>query len=62
LKGADNERIERKEVIVSGTGVVEVAFDIPAGLAGKKVLFAGLVGKSIKDALQHLQTKAQAVN
>ncbi len=61
LKGADNERIERKEVIVSGTGVVEVAFDIPAGLAGKKVIFAGLVGKSIKDALQHLQTKAQAV-
>jgi N-sulfoglucosamine sulfohydrolase len=61
LKGADNERIERKEVIVSGTGVVEVAFDIPAGLAGKKVLFAGLVGKSIKDALQHLQTKPQAV-
>lgn len=57
LKGAENERIERKEFKVSGTGVIEATFDIPATLAGKKVSFAGLVGTSIKDALQHLQSK-----
>lgn len=55
LKGADNSRIERKEVKASGTGVIEVTFDIPADV--KAVVFAGLVGKSIKDTLQHLQTK-----
>lgn len=57
LKGGDNARIERKEFMASGTGVIEATFDIPANLTGKKVSFAGLVGKSIKDALQHLQTK-----
>ncbi len=57
LKGARNERIERKEFKVSGTGVIEATFDIPAGLSGKTVSFAGLVGTSIKDALQHLQSK-----
>lgn len=57
LKGGGNERIERKEVKASGTGVIEVSFDIPAEVPGGKVIFAGLVGKSINDALQHLQTK-----
>lgn len=57
LKGAKNERIERKEFKVSGTGVIEATFDIPAGLSGKTVSFAGLVGTSIKDTLQHLQSK-----
>lgn len=57
LKGGSNERIERKEVKASGTGVIEVTFDIPAEVPGGKVSFAGLVGKSIQDALQHLQTK-----
>lgn len=57
LKNGDNSRIERKEFKVSGTGVIEATFDIPVDLAGKQVIFAGLVGTSIKDALQHLQTK-----
>lgn len=61
LKGADNERIERKEFKVSGTGVIDATFDIPASLAGKKVCFAGLVGITIKDALQHVQTKPAPV-
>lgn len=55
LKGGDNSRIERKEVKASGTGVIEVTFDIPAGV--KSVIFAALVGTSIKDTPQHLQTK-----
>lgn len=57
LKGGGNERIERKEVKASGTGEIEVTFDIPAEIPGGKVIFAGLVGKSIKDALQQFQTK-----
>lgn len=57
LKGTGNERIERKEVLVSGSGTVEVSFDIPATLPGGRVSFAGLVGKGIQDALQHLQSK-----
>ncbi len=57
LKGGGNERIERKELKASGDGVIEVTFDIPAKVPGGKVSFAGLVGSSIKDALQHLQTK-----
>ena len=61
LKGGGNERIERKEVKASGTGVIEVTFDIPAEVPGGKVIFAGLVGKSIKDALQQIQTKPTPV-
>jgi N-sulfoglucosamine sulfohydrolase len=49
LKGGGNERIERKEVNASGTGEIEVTFDIPAEVPGGKVIFAGLVGTSIKD-------------
>lgn len=57
LKGGDNSRIERKELKASGGGLFEVTFDIPATVPGGKVIFAALVGTSIKDALQHLQTK-----
>lgn len=57
LKGAGNERIERKEVKASGSGVIEVTFDLPADIPGGKVNFAGLVGTGMQDALQHIQTK-----
>lgn len=57
LKGPDGGRIQRKEYKASGVGVIEATFDIPASLAGKKVMFAALVGKDIKAALQHLQSK-----
>jgi N-sulfoglucosamine sulfohydrolase len=57
LKGANNERIERKSLKISGKGEAEVTFDIPADLPGGKVIFAALVGESIKDALQHIQSK-----
>lgn len=57
LKGAKNERIERKTVKASGAGTLEVTFEIPADVVGDAVSFAGLVGENIKSALQHLQTK-----
>jgi N-sulfoglucosamine sulfohydrolase len=60
LKGGGNELIElieRKEVKASGTGEIEVAFEIPAEVPGNKVIFAVLVGTSLKDSAQHIQTK-----
>jgi N-sulfoglucosamine sulfohydrolase len=57
LKGANNERIERKALKAAGNGVLEVTFDIPAQVPGGKVIFAALVGENINAALQHLQTK-----
>jgi N-sulfoglucosamine sulfohydrolase len=57
LKDGKNGRLIRKTVKASGTGEIEVTFDIPAQVAGDAVIFAGLVGNSIQDALQHVQTK-----
>jgi N-sulfoglucosamine sulfohydrolase len=57
LKSASNARIERKEVKASGTGEIEVTFDIPAQLDGGGVLFAGLVGTGMSDSLQLIQSK-----
>ncbi len=57
LKDGDNARIERKEVKASGTGEIEVTFDIPAEIPGGKVNFAGLVGTSMKDSLELIQSK-----
>jgi N-sulfoglucosamine sulfohydrolase len=56
LKDGKGTRLERKEVKASGTGEIEVTFDIPA-TAADKVSFAGLVGTSIDNALQHVQSK-----
>lgn len=55
LKNAKGARIKRIEVLASGTGEKEVIFDIPADT--NAVSFAGLVGKNIQEALQHVQTK-----
>lgn len=57
LKDGNNARIERKEVKASGTGVIEVTFDIPAEISGGKVNFAGLVGTGMKDSLELIQPK-----
>jgi N-sulfoglucosamine sulfohydrolase len=59
LKSGKGERIKRIELKASGEGEQEVSFDIPADV--KSVSFAGLVGKSINDALQHLQSKVVSV-
>lgn len=59
LKNGKGDRIKRIEVMASGEGEKEVSFDIPAD--AKSVSFAGLVGKGINDALQHLQSKVVPV-
>lgn len=57
LKDDRNKRVERRTITAKGTGVIEVTFDIPPNLGTKAVIFAGLVGDNINNALQHLQTK-----
>ncbi|MFN0078353.1 MAG: sulfatase [Prosthecobacter sp.] len=55
LKDAKGTRLKRIEIKASGEGIKAVTFDIPAEV--KAVSFAGLVGKGINDALQHVQSK-----
>ena len=57
LKDGKNGRIKRETLLAKGEGRLEVTFDIPAEVPGGKVIIAGLVGTSIQDALQHLQTQ-----
>lgn len=59
LKNGKGDRIKRIELKASGEGEQEVSFDIPADVTS--VSFAGLVGKSINDALQHLESKVVPV-
>ncbi len=57
LKDGKNARIERKTVKASGTGELEVTFDVPAQVPENAIIFAGFVGEDFKQALQYLQTK-----
>jgi N-sulfoglucosamine sulfohydrolase len=59
LKNGKGTRIQRIEILVRGEGVKEVGFDIPADV--QSVSFAGLVGKNINEALQHVQSKVVRV-
>lgn len=59
MKNGKGDRIKRIELKASGEGEQEVSFDIPADVTS--VSFACLVGKSINDALQHLQSKVVPV-
>lgn len=58
LKAGPNfKRVDRKVVKASGSGEIEVTFEIPAEMAGKAVRFAAFVGKDYASNLQHLQTE-----
>jgi len=54
--GADSKRVERKVVKVSGKGLAELTFAVPASTSGKVVRFAAFIGKDYASNLQHLQT------
>lgn len=56
LKDAKGGRIKRNSLTVKGSGEVDVTFDIPDEVPGQKVVFAGLVGTGMQDALQHVQS------
>ena len=59
--GVDQARIDRKVVEVSGTGVAEVRFDVPAEVPGGVVSFAAFLGDDYPTSLQHLQSAAVQV-
>jgi N-sulfoglucosamine sulfohydrolase len=54
--GKQAARVDRKIVEVSGSGVAEVRFDLPANVPDDIVEFAAFIGKDYPTSLQHLQT------
>ncbi len=55
-EGPEAKRVDRKVVTVSGEGVVEVTFAVPASVPGNVVRVAAFIGKDYAGHLQHLQT------
>ncbi len=54
--GPQFKRVDRKVVKVSGDGVIEVTFDVPAAVPGNIVRFAAFIGEDFTRNRQHLQT------
>jgi N-sulfoglucosamine sulfohydrolase len=54
--GPELNRVDRKVVKVSGEGVVEVTFDVPAVVPGNVVGFAAFIGEDFAGSRQYLQT------
>ena len=54
--GPQFKRVDRKVVKVSGDGVIEVTFDVPAAVPGNTVRFAAFIGEDFASSRQHLQT------
>jgi N-sulfoglucosamine sulfohydrolase len=54
--GPDNQRLDRKIVPVSGNGVAEVRFEVPASVPADTVSFAAFVGEEFSVSLQHVQS------
>ena len=54
LKNGSGKRIERKVLKASGTGEIEVQFNVPKDLQGNKVSFAAFIGEEFSRNLQHL--------
>jgi N-sulfoglucosamine sulfohydrolase len=54
--GAEARRVERKVVKVSGNGIGEVTFAVPASLSGDTITVAAFVGEEFAGNLQHLNS------
>jgi N-sulfoglucosamine sulfohydrolase len=54
--GPEAKRVDRKVVKVSGEGVIEVTFDVPATVPGNVVQFAAFIGEDYASHKQHLHT------
>ncbi len=52
--GPDGKRVAREVLKVSGNGVLEVGFEIPAEVPGGSVSFAAFVGEDFSKNLQHI--------
>ncbi len=55
--GRANKRVERKVLTVSGTGAVDVAFDVPDPLPDSVASFAVFIGKDHPSNLQYLTSE-----
>ena len=56
------KRLDRKVVEVSGSGMAEVTFELPADVPDNLVSFAAFIGKDYPGSLQHLQSDLIPVN
>jgi len=54
---ANNRRVDRQVVKARGAGVVSLAFEVPAEIAGKTVCFAAFVGENFASKLEHIQSR-----
>ncbi len=54
LKDGAGRRIERKVLKMSGTGELEVEFDVPATVSGGRLSYAAFVGKDYPNNLQNV--------
>ena len=59
--GSQGKRVERKVVRVSGEGVVEVTFEVPATVADNTVHVAAFIGEDYAGNMQHVQVGPAAV-
>ena len=57
LKNAGNQRIERKEIAISGKGNASVSFKVVSGLQPHSLGIAAFVGEDFQNHLQHVQAK-----
>lgn len=57
LKNSNNQRIERKEISISGAGHASVSFDIANGVQPQSLGIAAFVGEDFQTNLQHVQAK-----
>ena len=53
-QGAKGGRVERKVFEISGTGTLEVSFDVPAEVKDGQLSFAVFVGEAYEQNLQHV--------
>jgi len=51
-KSASNERIERKLLKITGSGMENVKFAVPADLSAKQVTIAAFIGEEFTKSLQ----------
>ena len=59
--GQEGKRVDRKVVKVTGEGVAEVTFDVPATVADKMVNVAAFIGEDYAGNMQHVQSEAVPV-
>ena len=59
--GRQAKRVDRKVVEVSGSGVVEVTFELPADVPDDVVQIAAFIGQDYASSMQHIQTDPMPV-